>query len=164
MMPRSQHFKKHWHGFALLAGFWTIVALIFAAAGFYNRLMEGEVLSVSTVIWWILGMYLWIPATLIIVQLVRRFPIRISSWYRTVPVHAIAAVANSLMMAALHTGVKYGWQTMVLDSSFDYLITMNRMFSGSLAVDCMLYLTILAGIHAFFIIMKTNSECLRRWT
>ncbi len=149
MMPRPEHFKKHWRGFALLVSFWTIVALIFAAAGFYNRLMEGETLSFSTVVWWIMGMYLWIPATLIVVWLVRMFPIRMSTWYRTVPVHAVAAVVNSFIMAGLHTGIRYGWHALVLDSTFDFVVTMNRMFSGSLGVDCMLYLTILAGIHAF---------------
>ena len=149
MTPKSQPFKNHWHGFALLVGFWTLVAFIFAAAGFYNRLMEGEVLPATTLIWWVLGMYLWIPATLVVIWLVRWFPIRRRSWYRTVPFHAIAAVWNSLLMASLHTGLRYGWTTLVLGAEFNYLQTLSRVFSGSLGVDCMLYLTILAGVHAF---------------
>ncbi|MFK7848572.1 MAG: sensor histidine kinase [Rhodothermales bacterium] len=149
MMPRSQPFKNHWQGFALLVSFWTLVAFIFAAAGFYHRLMEGEVLPASTVVWWMLGMYLWIPATLIVVLLVRWFPIRRRSWYRTVPFHAIAAVWNSLLMAAMHTGLRFGWSTYVQGVDFNFLETLNRVFSGSLGVDCLLYLTILAGVHAF---------------
>ena len=149
MTPKTQPFKNHWHGFALLVGFWTLVAFIFAAAGFYNRLMEGEVLPATTLIWWVLGMYLWIPATLVVIWLVQWFPIRRRSWYRTVPFHAIAAVWNSLLMAAMHTGLRYGWTTLVVGAEFNYMQTLSRVFSGGLGVDCMLYLTILACVHAF---------------
>ncbi len=112
-------------------------------------MMVGEILPMSTVIWWILGMYLWIPATLIVVWLVRWFPINKSSWYRTVPFHVIAAVWNSLFLATMHSGLRYAWSAWVLDIDFKFLETLNRVFSMSLGVDCLLYLTILAGIHAF---------------
>lgn len=148
-MPRSKPFKSHWHGFALLVSFWTIVAFIFAAASYYHLLTIGGALPLSSIFWWVLGMYLWIPATLVVVWLVRRFPIRKRSWYRTVPFHIIAAVWNSLILASAHTGLRWAWSTQVLAVDFNYLVTLNRSFAGSLGVDCILYLTILAGVHAF---------------
>lgn len=148
-MIKTLPFKNHWYGFALLVGFWSVVALVFAAAGYYHKLIQGEVLPLATVVWWMLGMYLWIPATLVVVWLVHWFPIRRRSWYRTIPFHALAAVWNSLIMAAIHTSIRYGWNGVMQGGEFDFLVTLNLFFSGSVGVDCLLYITILAGVHAF---------------
>jgi signal transduction histidine kinase len=145
MMP----FKKRWHGFALLVGFWTIVALMFVGAEFYRRLMAGDVMPVSLAVWYTLGMYLWIPSTLIVLWLVRRFPIRRSSWYRVIPFHMIAAVWNSLFMAAFYASLRYSWNLVVQDDTYSFMGTLSRVFSLSLGVDLMLYLMILVGVHAF---------------
>ncbi len=148
-MPGSHPFKNHWHGFALLVSFWTVVAFIFAVASYYHLHTIGTELHFSALFWWVLGMYLWIPATMVVVWLVRRFPIRKRSWYRTVPFHVIAAVWNSLLLAAAHTGLRYAWSVNVLGTEYNYLVKLNQSFAGSLGVDCILYLTILAGVHAY---------------
>ena len=61
----------------------------------------------------------------------------------------VAAVWNSLLMAATYTGLRYGWNLIAEDGSFDYLGTLSHVFSLSLGVDCMLYLMILVGVYAF---------------
>ena len=142
-------FNKRWQGYALLVAFWTVVGLMFMGAELYRRYMAGETMHVSNPIWWFLGMYLWIPSTLIVFWLVKRFPIRKSSWYRVIPFHMVAAVWNSLLMAATYTGLKYAWNLIAEDGTFDYLSTLSHVFSLSLGVDCMLYLMILVGVYAF---------------
>lgn len=142
-------FKKRWQGYTLLVAFWTVVGLMFMGAELYRRFMAGETMHVSNPIWWFLGMYLWIPSTLIVFWLVKRFPIRKSSWYRVIPFHMVAAVWNSLLMAATYTGLRYGWNLIAEDGSFDYVSTLSHVFSLSLGVDCMLYLMILVGVYAF---------------
>ena len=142
-------FKKRWQGYALLVAFWTAVGLMSMGAELYRRYMMGETMHVSNPFWWFLGMYLWIPSTLIVFWLVKRFPIRKSSWYRVIPFHMVAAVWNSLLMAATYTGLKYGWDLIAEDGVFDYLGTLSHVFSQSLGVDCMLYLLIIVGVYAF---------------
>ena len=142
-------FEKRWHGYALLVAFWTVVGLLFMAAELYRRFMSGQSMHVSSPIWWFLGMYLWIPSTLIVFWLVKQFPIRRTSWYRVVPFHMVAAVWNSLLMAAAYTGLRYGWNILAEEKPFDYLNTLGHVFSMSLGVDCMLYLMILVGVYAF---------------
>ena len=142
-------FEKRWHGYALLVGFWTVVGLMFMAAELYRRLMAGQSMHVSSPIWWFLGMYMWIPSTLIVFWLVQRFPIKKSSWYRVVPFHMIAAVWNSLLMAAIYSGFRYGWSLLTEDTPFNYFDTLSHVFSMSLGVDSMLYLMILVGVYAF---------------
>ena len=142
-------FEKRWHGYALLVGFWSVVGLVFMIAELYRRFMSGQGMHVSSPIWWFLGMYLWIPSTLIVFWLVKRFPIKRSSWYRVIPFHMIAAVWNSLFMAAVYTGLRYGWNLIAEDAPFDYFNTLGHVFSMSLGVDSMLYLMILVGVYAF---------------
>lgn len=106
-------------------------------------------MHVSSPFWWFLGMYLWIPSTLIVFWLVRRFPITKTSWYRSIPFHMIAAVWNSLLMAAIYTALLYGWNRLAEDLTIDYVSTLSHVFSASLGVDSMLYLMILVGVYAF---------------
>ena len=142
-------FEKRWHVYALLVAFWTVVGLMFMAAELYRRYMDGDPMHVSNPIWWFIGMYLWIPSTLIVFWLVKRFPIRRSSWYRVIPFHMVAAIWNSLLMAAAYTALRYGWDLIAEDGVFDYMQTLRHVVSLSLGVDCMLYLMILVGVYAF---------------
>lgn len=142
-------FEKRWQAYALLVAFWTVVGLMMAGAELYRRFMAGDPMHVSNPVWWMLGMYLWIPSTIIVFWLVKRFPIRRSSWYRVIPFHMVAAIWNSVLMAATYTGLRYGWNIIAEDGTFDYLGTLSHIVSLSLGVDCMLYLMILVGVYAF---------------
>lgn len=148
-MSRKLPNSKRWFGFSLLVGFWTIVAIMFVGAEFYRRLLNGEVMHVGLMLWYTLGMYLWIPSSLIVLWLVRRFPIRKSSWYLVVPFHFVAAVWNGLFMATIYAGLRYGWNVLSGQVEDSFLAILTKLFSLSLGVDLMLYLTILVAVHAF---------------
>ena len=69
--------------------------------------------------------------------------------YRVIPFHMVAAVWNSLLMAATYTGLRYSWNLLAEEKPFEYINTLGHVFSMSLGVDCMLYLMILVGVYAF---------------
>ena len=142
-------YSKRWFGFMLLVGFWTIVAVMFVGAEFYRRLLNGEIMPVGLMLWYTLGMYLWIPSSLIVLWLVRKFPIRKSTWYRVIPFHFVAAFWNSLFMAAIYATLRYGWGVISQRVESGFLEMLTKVFSLSLGVDLMLYLTILVAVHAF---------------
>ena len=148
-MSRTLLHNKRWFGFSLLVGFWTIVAVMFVGAEFYRRLLNGEIMSVGLMLWYTLGMYLWIPSSLIVLWLVRKFPIRKATWYRVIPFHLVAAVWNSLLMAAIYASFRYGWGLLSGQVEYGFIEILSKVFSLSLGVDLMLYLTILVAVHAF---------------
>lgn len=133
----------------LLVGFWTIVAVMFVGAEFYRRLLNGEIMSPGLMLWYTVGMYLWIPSSLIVLWLVRKFPIRKSTWYRVVPFHFVAAFWNSLFMATIYAALRYFWGIFSQQGETEFLAMLTKVFSLSLGVDLMLYLTILVAVHAF---------------
>ena len=141
--------NKRWFGFTLLVGFWTIVAIMFVGAEFYRRYLIGEIMPVGLMLWYVLGMYLWIPSSLIVLWLVRKFPIRKSSWYRVIPFHLVASIWNSLFMATIYASLRYGWGIVSQNIEYGFLEILVKVFSLSLGVDLMLYLTILVAVHAF---------------
>ena len=89
---------------AVIIGFWTFFGLLNATQIYLSLRMEGfyrpfsRFLLVNLFGWWP-----WIPATWLVLALGRRFPVERGTWWRTLPIHFLAAVLISLGHFAIFT-------------------------------------------------------------
>lgn len=94
-----QHLK-----WIIIVGFWTFFGLLTASQLYLGLRREGLNLPLWRVIganlcgWWP-----WIPATAVVLALGRRFPIERGTWWRTLPIHLVAAVLITLAQFAAFT-------------------------------------------------------------
>ena len=143
--------RRRWVQALLLVGFWTLVACIFILSELVLTWTGAneEPLTTHRALFTLLGWYTWIPSTLIVLALVRRFPLdRVRNLWG-VAVHLLAAPMVSLFASVLFTGMR-GVEFWWLGQSFEngagaYLL---GVFQRSVALDSVIYLTILLGIHA----------------
>lgn len=99
--PDSRRLK-----WAIIVGFWTFFGVLNGTQFYLGVRMEGMNIS-----FWrafgtdFLGWLIWIPATPIVLALVRRFPIERGKLWRALPIHFIACLLISLVHSAFATRV-----------------------------------------------------------
>lgn len=159
--PWPQALHQRWVQAALLVGFWTLVGLIYTGGVYLNRLHTGEPLTVSGLVWNVVGWYSWIPSTLIVIWLVRRFPIRPGTWYYLVPLHTVSAVLNSLLGAFIYASMRWTEALVLGLPDFAYLATVRGYFAFNVGLDSLLYLMIATAVYAFDYYRKYRHRELR---
>jgi signal transduction histidine kinase len=93
--PRTRRLK-----WAIIIGFWTFFGLLNG-----TQLYLGVWLENFPVSFWrvfatdVLGWWIWIPATPIVLALSRRFPVERGTWWRVLPIH----LASCLVISAAHS-------------------------------------------------------------
>jgi signal transduction histidine kinase len=97
-----------------------------------------------------LGWYTWIPSSVLVWLLVRRFPVDRIERLWGVAVHLIAAPVVSLFASVLYTGIRLADARLFggPDLPVDTLVFAQETFSRSVALDSVLYFTILVAVHS----------------
>lgn len=149
-----------YQAWGLLVGFWTLVGLLYGGMGFLAYSLFSEVPDSFSVPWIMLGWYTWVPATLIVWWMARRFPVQQQSWYVAIPLHLVAAVGTSLFASALFTAMK-GPAAWAGGEGFAYADYLRGVFARSIALDSIIYLTILAAVHAASYYRESQARRLR---
>lgn len=145
----------------ILVGFWTVVGLIYVVARYAAHAVRGTDFGAGQALWTMAGWYTWVPASLIALALARHVRIGRDTWYWALPLHTVAAAGNSLLASLLYTGMRataarFGGAP--IDDAGTYV---RDVFLGSVALDSLLYLTILVAVHAFEYYRRYSAERLR---
>lgn len=160
-MRTSLNLSARSESVVLLIGFWTLVGILYASMGFAARLVfPGEVTGSFRPAWVILSWWTWVPTTLIAVAFVQRFPVDRHRWYRHVLVHLVGAVVCSLFACALFASMR-GAEALVLGERFAFLAEWRAVFARSVAIDSVVYLTVLVAVHAFDYYKKYRARTLQ---
>lgn len=146
-------------GFYLWA-FWTLVGVTYASIGYVAYLAVDSVPGQYSFLWVVLGWYTWIPATLIVVWMAQRFPIERQRWFYAIPLHVFGAAATSLFASFLYTCMR-GTALLFSGMPFDFSERMLDVFTRSVALDSIIYLTALVGVSAFQYYRKYRERELR---
>ncbi|MCP3980684.1 MAG: hypothetical protein GY716_15380 [bacterium] len=94
----------------MLVAIWTVPALLLASQIHFMYLEEGRPLSWWSLFGWqLVGWLFWVPATLLVLRLCRRFPVSRNSWARVALVHS----GTALVLTALNF-VFLVWETWTL--------------------------------------------------
>jgi len=160
--------QRRWVQGTLLVGFWTLVALIFITRNTILQLVgpQGVALdqpfTIGRAIWTLLAWYVWIPSTLVAVWLVRRFPLDRGNRIRNAIIHMGAAPCLSLLAATGFTALR-GLPRIVEGASFIgwYPEALVRIYTGAVAIDSFIYLSILVAVHAFEYYRKYREQEIR---
>src|SRR5881396_696731 len=89
---------------SIIVGFWTFFGLLSASQLYIGLRMEGMNLPLWRVVGTNLcGWWPWIPATAVVLTLGRRFPVERGTWWRTLPIHLVAAALITLAHFAIFT-------------------------------------------------------------
>lgn len=86
----------------IIVGFWTFFGLLSASQLYFGLKMEGlnlpigRVIAASLVGWWP-----WIPGTAVVLALARKFPVERGTWWRTAPIHFVAATTITFIHFAI---------------------------------------------------------------
>ena len=144
--------SRRWVHAAILVGFWTLVAVIYITSSALITWTVGgpRPLTPLRALFTLLGWYTWIPGTLIVLALVRRYPIDRTRGPWSVGLHLVAAPFVSLLASTLFAGMRSIEAAVggrALDASFvEYTL---GVFQRSVTLDSVIYMTILLGVHAF---------------
>lgn len=157
-MYRPNPLERRWVKASVLVGFWTLTALIYIASNTIIYLTvevepveaSGQAFDVGRALWTLLAWYTWIPSTLIVLWLVRRFPLDRGRLVPNVLVHVIAAPAVSLFASLLFTAMR-SVPMLVSGEAVGawFPDTLLGTFVRSVRLDAFIYLTLLVGVHAF---------------
>lgn len=149
---------------SVLIGFWTLIGLIYITSSTLIYLTVGgdQPYTLERAVWTLLGWYTWIPSTLIVLWMVRRFPLDRERLFPNVLVHVMAAPVVSLFASALFTGMRGVrlWANGELVGGW-LGDTLSRVFLSSVTLDTVIYMTILIGVHAFEYYRKFRERELR---
>jgi hypothetical protein len=86
----------------IIVGFWTFFGLLNASQLYIGLKMEGLDLPISRVIAAnLVGWWPWIPGTAVVLALGRKFPVERGTWWRTVPIHLVAATIITFVHFAI---------------------------------------------------------------
>src|SRR3954466_4069479 len=78
---------------AIIVGFWTFFGTLNGAQLVLSVRMEGMHLSFWRLFFTdFLGWVVWMPATVIVLALARRYPVERGSWWRVLPIHLISCL------------------------------------------------------------------------
>jgi two-component system, LytTR family, sensor kinase len=81
---------------------WTLIAVVWGAQNALGASLQGNTITlVSAVRTALIQSLPWIPATLLILYLVARFPVTRATWRRRLPIHAAAVVLVALLVNTL---------------------------------------------------------------
>ena len=91
--------RRWWVSLAAVFGVWTLIGLFYGSRSYLNGFLFGQARlpDVRPLLGNMADAYMWAFFTLYIFRVARGFPVNAKSWPRTVPVHAVAAVAISLL-------------------------------------------------------------------
>lgn len=163
-MKTDSTLSRRWVQAGVLVGFWTLIAGIYITSGTVIYLTVGgeQPYTLERALWTLLGWYTWIPSTLIVLALVRRFPLDRESVLPNTLLHLVAAPCVSLFASLLYTGMRglqMGLQGNVEAGWFSE--TLARVFLSSVTLDSVIYITILIAVHAFEYYRKFRERELR---
>ena len=165
---RAEFFhNRRWAKALLLVGFWTLVGCIYITSSTVIYLTVGaeQPYTIGRAVWTLLGWYTWIPTSLIVLWLVRRFPLERQTGFRYVGLHLLAAPLLSLFASILYTSMRMSYVAMggapgiIGDAAFWEVV--SRVFLGSVTIDSVIYMTILVGVHAFEYYRRYREGALR---
>ena len=163
-MKTDSTFSQRWIQAGVLVGFWTLIACIYITSSTVIYLTVGgeQPYTPTRALWTLLGWYTWIPSTLIVLALVRRFPLDRESVLPNTLLHLVAAPCVSLFASLLFTGMR-GLQMWVQGDLLAgwFSETLSRVFFSSVTLDSVIYITILIGVHAFEYYRKFRERELR---
>ncbi len=132
----------------LIFGLWTLVSLVNLGAAFFVHLVDGEPFDVERALWRVVAWYTWVPTTMIILWLARRFPIDRQRWFFSVPLHLVGAVAMSVFSSSFYVGAQAG-VALFSGELFSFAEGLRAAFSRYVAFDAAVYMAMVAVAHAF---------------
>ncbi|MGH9900914.1 MAG: sensor histidine kinase [Pyrinomonadaceae bacterium] len=143
--------RRRWLTWAVVFGFWTLFAFIYASQIYLGTRAEGMTHSYWRMLAWQLsGWYVWGLFTPLILRLGRRFPVGRSSWARAVIVHLPACAILSAVHLAFFTFVT--GEIRPFDEMSDTRPFLDRYLSrltSQLHLDLLIYAAILGVGDAF---------------
>lgn len=159
-LPDHHLFQEHpWLGASLLlTAFWVAVGLLYAGMGYAAYTAFGEVPERFSVLWIVLGWCTWIPTSLIALALVRSFPLRADTWFYAAPVHLVGAALCAFFASFLYTSMRGLEALLVERPDFDYGSYLQDVFVRSVAIDSIIYLTVLVAVHTLQVHQKARER------
>ena len=138
--------KPHirWGGLFL---FWNAVGLVFVAHYYGTHLAEGIPFEWRTALWLLLGQYLWIFLTPVLVGLARRFPVTRANWRGPMLLHLGFAVVFCLFDVTFYTLLRWGVAATITLEAFDPNRYFQVILLRTLFFDVLFYLIIVAAAH-----------------
>lgn len=151
-MSNSIPITHRWFKASLLVGFWTLVGSIYITSGLLIHLTTGaeQPYTLGRALWTLVGWHMWIPATLVVVWLARRFPVVRQNGLRNLVLHFVAAPCVSLAGSVIYGGIRglVTWSVGPLDEAW-FSDMVSRIFLNNVTIDSVIYMSILVGVHAF---------------
>lgn len=132
-----------------VAAFWLVVGLIHVAGGFLSVRSAGQHFEFIQVLRTLVIWFTWAPATLLVVPLVRRVPVRRDNWWVSVPLHILGAAGVSFLLCLLVSLLTRTIPALFDPPQLSYGAQVRRMFANSLADDGVIYLALLVAVLAF---------------
>jgi signal transduction histidine kinase len=134
----------------LLLGLWTIPGLLSTTQIYVEEVMGGEqAYSVASILWYTLPIWwAWIPLTLAVVALTRRFPITASGRVPSLTVHGASCVG----IGVLHLAVAAVWGSLAAPydgtSVFTQFVERTVVDDTRMLANLFIYWLIVGGVHA----------------
>ena len=132
-----------------VAGFWLVVGLIHVTGGFLSVRAAGQDVELIQVVRTLVIWFTWAPATLLVVPLVRRVPVRRDNWWIAVPIHVVGAAGISFLLCLLVSLLTRVVPGLFEPPQVSYGAQVQRMFANSIADDGVIYLALLVAVLAF---------------
>lgn len=145
---------KAWIRWGLLILFWNLVALAFLVQYFVFHLTEGIPFLMDRAVRILIGWYVWIPLTPLVVHLARRYQVHADRWVRTVLLHLAIATFISFVEVGFYTVIYTIKAYIQSDPDFSASRHLRIYFLRSVIFDTLLYMCIVAIVHAIDIERK----------
>ncbi|HMF57966.1 MAG TPA: histidine kinase [Pyrinomonadaceae bacterium] len=93
---------RWWGQIMLVCALWTFIGLVFTAQYYFTAFRTEDPVPLYTALYvQMTWAYVWIPATPLVLWLVRRFPIERQNWLRVALIHLPVSIVLSVMVTAL---------------------------------------------------------------
>jgi two-component system LytT family sensor kinase len=153
--------RRRWLKWALFAGFWTLIGLLFAINFYLTSSLFGRAVTWGQAIGSSLGdWYVWAVLSFPIIWLARRFHFERANWPRSLAVHLVAGAFVSVSYPALRAWVA-GWQASLSSDPVLFSAAFKPLLVKSWHYNLLIYWVIVSVSHAFDYYQKFQDRELR---
>ncbi len=135
-------------GLAFLA--YTFVGIVFALRYFLLSVANPSItFSIDLALWYVIGWWVWVLLTPVVLYLARRFPLEKGSLPRRLGVHLIGWMGLSVVDVVLFHALRLGFSDLGSMPSAQVWEEFRLSLIGTAALDLLVYAAIVAISHAY---------------
>jgi signal transduction histidine kinase len=141
--------RPTWQRWAVLAAVWTLPGLVTSLQVYFLHQRYEPISLVDALLWQLPGWYFWVPATPLVLLLLRTFPLSRGSWQRSLPAHLSATIVLSaahlaVSVAAGRYAIRYAYYQ---EEAFGELVL--KLLLRNMHLGVITYWGVIAAGYAF---------------